>query len=87
MISPLLLIISMTPLTFGNGLVYDEQTKTLGLDGTFVYQGSIVTSDSVWTSNVDYINYEQIKIYEDHVTVNDALIATDLDFRSKTRCH
>jgi hypothetical protein len=71
------------PLTFGSGLVYDEATKTLSTDGTFVYQGTVTTSDSVWTSNEEYINYGQIKIYQDHVKVQDKQIATNVDFSAK----
>ena len=71
------------PLTFGTGLVYDEATKTLSTDGTFVYQGTVTTSDSVWTSNEEYINYGEIKIYQDHIKVQDKQIATNVDFSAK----
>ena len=71
------------PLTFGTGLVYDEATKTLSTNGTFEYQGTVTTSDSIWTSNEEYINYGQIKIYQDHVKVQDKQIATNIDFSAK----
>ena len=71
------------PITFTNGLVYDDATKTLGTDGTYVYQGSVSTSDSLWTSNKNYINYKNIKVYSDHVTVNDSNVATKNDLDAK----